>query len=436
MKEKKICIIGLGYVGLTLSLTFTNNKIPIHGIEINSSTLKSLKNGKAHFFEKGLDKSLSKALSTKKLTLSNKINNAKDCDTFIITVGTPLQKNGKPNFKFLNRCVKEIINLNPINPLIILRSTVAVGTARKKVLNIFNKANINVNIAMCPERTMEGVAMEEIKNLPQIIGGDTQISNHRAKSIFKLITKKIITVSSLETAELIKLVDNSSRDLYFATSNQLGLICESLNLNVYEVIKTANKSYSRTNLALPGLVGGPCLEKDPIILYESISDNKHKPKLFRDSRKLNKDLIKVILPWLKNLHIDYKKKSIAIMGLAFKGMPETSDVRGSLAIDIFDLLKKLKFKNIFLFDPVKETYNAPEIKKYFDGSKIIYNYEDLILETDIAIITNNHKFYSKFHKRRDLWKLNPKLELYDFWNNLLDAKDINKKQNYKVFGVN
>lgn len=352
--KKKICVIGLGYVGLTLSLTFTNSKISVIGIEKNILTLKKLKNGKAHFYEKGLDKSLSKALHNKKLIISKNINHAKNCDTFIITVGTPLEKNGKPNFKILNECIKEIINLKPINPLIILRSTVAVGTAREKVLKLFKKNNIDINIAMCPERTMEGVAMDEIRNLPQIIGGDTKISCERAKKIFKFISKKIILVSSLETAELIKLVDNSFRDLSFAISNQLALVCENLKLDIYEVIKTANKSYSRTNLALPGLVGGPCLEKDPLILYESIKKTINKPKLFRDGRKLNKDLIKIINPWLESLNIDFKKTNIAIMGLAFKGSPETSDVRGSLAIDIASLLKKLKFKNIFLFDPVKE----------------------------------------------------------------------------------
>ena len=434
--KKKICIIGLGYVGLTLSLTFTNSKISVLGIEKKILTLKKLKNGRAHFYEKGLEKSLSRALKNKKLTISKNINDAKDCDTFIITVGTPLEKNGKPNFKILNECIEEIINLKPINPLIILRSTVAVGTARKKVLELFKKNNIDVNIAMCPERTMEGVAMDEIRNLPQIIGGDTKISSERAKKIFKPISKKIIIVSSLETAELIKLVDNSSRDLYFATSNQLALICETLKLDVYEVIKTANKSYSRTNLALPGLVGGPCLEKDPIILYESIKKKMNKPKLFLDGRKLNKDLIKVINPWLANLKIDLKNNNIAIMGLAFKGSPETSDVRGSLAIDIASLLKKLKFKNIFLFDPVKDSYESPEINDFLNEYQIISNFKDLIKNTDLAIITNNHEFFKNSLNIKLLWEINPKLKIFDFWNNFNGNEEIIIKKNYKIFGIN
>ena len=435
MKQNKICVIGLGYVGLTLSLTFTNNNTKIIGIEKNINNLNLLKSGKPHFYEKGLEQSLFRAIKNKKLILSDKIDVAKNCNVFIITVGTPLNINNRPNFEILKKCINEIISLRPNKPLIILRSTVAVGTARGRVLQDFKKNNINIDIAMCPERTMEGVAMKEITRLPQIIGGNTMHSVKRAIDVFKLINKNLITVSSLETAELIKLVDNSSRDLYFSTSNQLALLCETLNLDVYEVITTANNSYSRTNLALPGLVGGPCLEKDPIILYESIKSKKYKPKLFFESRVVNKKITNVVKEWLNSFKTENRNKSIAILGLAFKGNPETSDVRGSLAIDILKILEKFKFNNIYLFDPLDKTYNSPEINQHFKKYKIIKNFNELIKKSNYAIITTNHKYFQNTKRMSNLWKHNSNLKVFDFWNNLKNV-NIDGKKKYRAFGVN
>ncbi len=435
MKQNKICVIGLGYVGLTLSLTFTNKNTKVIGIEKNINNLNLLKSGKPHFYEKDLERSLIRAIKKNKLTLSNKIDVAKNCNVFIITVGTPLNIQNKPNFKILKKCIDEIISLSPKKPLIILRSTVAVGTARNRVLQVFKKNNISIDIAMCPERTMEGVAMKEIVKLPQIIGGNTKHSVKRATNVFRLINKNLITVSSLETAELIKLVDNSSRDLYFSTSNQIALLCETLKLDVYEVISTANKSYSRTNLALPGLVGGPCLEKDPIILYESIRSKKDKPKLFYESRVVNKKITLVVQHWLNSISTEYKNKNIAVLGLAFKGNPETSDVRGSLAIDIIKILEKFKFKNIFLFDPLEDTYDAPEINQYFKKYKIFKNFNELIKKSNYAIITTNHNYFKNRKRMSNLWQHNSNLEVFDFWNNLHNIKTEVKKK-YKTFGVN
>ena len=134
--------------------------------------------------------------------------------------------------------------------------------------------------------------------------------------------------------------------------------------------------------------------------------------------------------------MDLKNNNIAIMGLAFKGSPETSDVRGSLAIDIASLLKKLKFKNIFLFDPVKDSYESPEIKDFLNEYQIISNFKDLIKNTDLAIITNNHEFFKNSLNIKLLWEINPKLKIFDFWNNFNGNEEIIIKKNYKIFGIN
>ena len=147
-------------------------------------------------------------------------------------------------------------------------------------------------------------------------------------------------------------------------------------------------------------------------------------------------MINIVKPWLKNLSIDYRESNIAILGLAFKGRPETSDVRGSLSIDLAKLLKKLNFKKIFLFDPLDETYESPEVQKYFSGCRIINNFKEIIAKTDLAIITNNHQYFQNQNRIKNLWKTNPKLKVFDFWNNLNNPGLKIDKDKYKAFGVN
>ena len=435
MEKNKICIVGLGFVGLTLALTFTNKNIKIIGIEINKKTVKSLKQSEPHFFEKGLINSLKRANKNNLIKFSNKILEASDCNVFVITVGTPLNKDNKPNFSFIERCTKEIISLKPKNPLIILRSTVAVGTTRNVVIKLFSDANIQADVTMCPERTMAGFAMEEIANLPQIISGQNSNAINRAKEVFSSFAKHIIKASSIEAAELIKLADNSSRDLYFSISNELAFICESLNLNAYEIIKTANDSYPRTNLALPGLVGGPCLEKDPLILYESLNKKKYKPELFYAGRMLNKNTVNILIKWINELGLDTRKTNAAVLGLAFKGNPETSDLRGSLAIDIAKILDKNNFKKILLYDPMDQVFEADELKNQFPHHTLIKDFEEIIATSDIAIISNNHTFFSKNHDPNNIWKINPNIKIFDFWNNFGDSLSTANNDKYRVFGI-
>ncbi|MBC8227846.1 MAG: nucleotide sugar dehydrogenase [Gammaproteobacteria bacterium] len=436
MNEKEICVIGLGFVGLTLALTFTNKNKKIVGVEINKKTVMSLQKNQPHFFENGLEKSLKRANQKELITFTDEMKYATDCNIFIITVGTPLDNKNKPNFTFIKRCIDEIIEIRPKNPLIVLRSTVAVGTTREVVIKLFKDAHIDADIAMCPERTMAGFAMDEIADLPQIISGDSDRAVARAQKLFKIFSKQMITVSSLETAELIKLTDNSSRDLFFAISNELAHIAECLNLNAYEIIKAANNSYPRTNLALPGPVGGPCLEKDPLILYESLTNKNYKPELFYSGRMLNKNIVNVLENWIKQLDLKCSDKSVAILGLAFKGDPETSDLRGSIAIDIAELLFQKKFKDIILFDPIDQTYEGEEISAKFPPHKLKRSFEDSIQETDIAIITNNHRFFSNYIDPNTIWKLNPEIQIFDFWNNFENSLSLENQNKYKVFGIN
>ena len=432
---KEVCIIGLGYVGLTLSLTLTNHGNKVYGVETNKSIVKSLNNKEPHFYEKGLKESLSDSLEKDSFVITNDIDLCKTCDIFIISVGTPLDKDNNPDFRSLVSCVQDIISIKPINPLIIVRSTVQIGTTQKIVKKAFEDSKIDCNIAMCPERTAEGKAMLEITEMPQIVGGIDRASTLRAADFFSKFNKNIKKVSSPETAELIKLVDNCTRDLGFSVANEIGNMCNSLNLDVYEVIGNATDKYPRTNIPLPGLVGGPCLEKDPFILDKSLKEVGFSSDLFNVGRKINRDMPLSLIPWINTFRNDSDKK-FGIAGLAFKGNPETSDLRGSLSADILEILTKNTKEKVNIFDPVELDKSDPDFIKYYSHCNLQVTFEEMIENTDYLIIANNHDFFKSFYNTNKIWEINPKIEIYDFWNNFSNNISNENKIKYKVFGVN
>ena len=180
-------------------------------------------------------------------------------------MGTPLNKSKKCNFDMIIRVSNKIKKYLKNNDHIILRSTVKIGTTRNLVKKILDRKKIKYDISFCPERTIEGKALEELRYLPQIISGDNKNAITKSRNLFTKVTNKIVSVSSLEAAEMIKLVDNMQRDVKFSISNEVALMCQNKNLDVNEIIRKGKKSYPRTNLFDPGPVGGPCL-KDAYIL--------------------------------------------------------------------------------------------------------------------------------------------------------------------------
>jgi nucleotide sugar dehydrogenase len=249
-------------VGLTLAAHLARSGFKVHGVEVREFILAELAKGKAFFLEEGLDPLLKTVIENGSFSFYNQIPFSDRSRIFVITVGTPLNSDGSANMDFIKRVSEEVrINLRE-NDFVILRSTVKIGTTRDVVKPILDNANVNYGLAFCPERTLEGAALREIAQLPQIIGALNSEDLDSASNFFTKITNSVIQVSSLETAELIKLVDNMQRDVHFAISNEVARICNNLEVSAHEVISSGKLGYPRTNLASPGPVGGPCLEKD------------------------------------------------------------------------------------------------------------------------------------------------------------------------------
>jgi len=417
--DKKISIIGLGYVGLTLALCMSKNGFEVKGFDVNRNVIKNLKKGNSHFYEHKLDYLLEN--EKKKINFSHLINQSKS-DCYILTVGTPI-KNQKPNLKHITEAIKKICTVLKEGDLIVLRSTLPIKTTDDVVIPLIYKIKkfkpgIDYFISFAPERTVEGNAIHELENNPQIIGANDLVSFEKTSKIFNKITKSIIKVDDIKSAEFAKLVDNSYRDHKFAFSNQLIEPCEKLKINLNSVIKAVNFGYGRNDIAKPSPgVGGPCLSKDPYIFFNSLKINDNK-SILKKARTINENIPKYVyrkvLKLIKSVRINKKNIKIFFLGLAFKGYPETSDVRDSTSIQVINCFSK--FKNIYCYDPVLK---EKEIKRL--GLKYS-NISSGFKNADVIIFLNNHKSFELLNIEELLKKTKKPSILVDTWNMLDEMK--------------
>ena len=414
--DKKICILGLGYVGLTLAIAMADIGFKILGVEINEKILEKLKEGKSHFYEPGLDQKIRYTSKNNSFEFKNKIPTDWDGTVFIITVGTPLSKDKKTRLDMIKNATNQVLDRLKEGDLIIMRSTVKLGVTRNVVKEILDKKKVNYELAFCPERTLEGNALRELRSLPQIVGGLKRETTLRASQIFQFLTSSVVRVSDVETAEMIKLVDNAQRDVIFAYSNEIAQACNSFGISAAEVIKSGKLGYSRTNLPMPGPVGGPCLEKDSHILAESLLQKGIKPKITLAARELNENLPELTIRFLKEKTSQISQvniSKISLLGIAFKGIPSTDDLRGTMALPIFNSLKRyFPEANYFGYD---SHVNNSEISNF--GLIPINDLNIAFKESDMVLILNNHPDFGSMPINEFSSYMNKPSIIYDFWNN-------------------
>ena len=435
MDNLNVAVIGLGYVGLTLATVLADLGINVTGIEIRSDIVEKTNHGVPHFSENGLKKILLDVVSKGKLRAANKFSKNEKYQVFIITVGTPLDKEGNTRIDIIENATREVASQLEDGGLVILRSTVKVGTSRNIVAPILKKTGKKFLLAMCPERTLEGKALTELRILPQIIGSDDVNARDSASKFFGRITKSIINVSNFEAAEIIKLVDNTYRDVHFAFANEVASICELFNVSAHEVISSGKLGYSRTNVPLPGLVGGPCLEKDPHILRESVESVGGKLNITPAARFVNEDQPKSTVKTIGELgkfHQLPVNSKLCILGMAFKGVPETDDLRGSMSIRVLHEIKdKFPEWDIVIFDPV---IHPNELKKNFPEIKVAKNIHEAVSDKNIVIFCNNHEDFDNL-RLDSLYKLmSPNSFIYDYWNKFSNLSDIEHNGKYYAVG--
>ena len=423
--DRTVCIFGQGYVGLTLAAVMADIGFDVIGTEIRDDVLACLNSGKAHFHEPGLDDLVGKLVARGRLHFKKHLERGDKPTVFIVTVGTPLGADGKVNLSSIQNVSDEIAKSLKPGDMVIMRSTVKLGTTRRIVIPILDSAGVDYDVAFCPERTLEGQALPELRQLPQIVGSVSPRARIRAAQLFSFLTPTVVQVSSLETAETIKLIDNTQRDVAFAFANEVARICDAIGVSAREVIQSGKLGYPRTNLPLPGPVGGPCLEKDPHIMVEGLREVGLEPEITIAARRINErqpaETVAEIKRWLESKPGFNGCPVVTLAGLAFKGRPATDDLRGTMARPILASLREgfpqASFRG---FDAVVPT----EIAKCEFDVEPVTNLEQAFDGANLVVLANNHPCFAGMPIERLAERMVAPGLIYDYWNNF-DGPELN-----------
>ncbi len=420
VKRRVVAVIGEGFVGLTLSLVLADAGFKVYGYDKDKSKIDKLLNRKAYFYEEGIDSAIARLVGNNFFPCGDMDRG--EADIYIISVGTPLDAEKKPNVAFIKESAKFVASKIKKGDLIILRSTVQVGTTRKVFIPIVEsisslKAGDGFFVVYAPERTVAGKALAELKELPQVIGGYCARSTALADAFFREVTSTIVDAGSIEAAEMVKILNNTFRDLKFAYANEMALVAKSFGLDMVKLVNVANHGYVRDKIPVPSPgVGGTCLKKDPYILMESCRSIDFSPTLVSAARKINEYMPEYIACEITGFLKDFGKGpdnvKIFILGFAFKGEPETSDMRDSTTFDIIDRLIRFGVsKDRFCgYDPV-----VP-VKLIEEKGIRVEKPDDGVEGADVVILANNHKSYRNIDFPGLLKKGNEPVLFFDCWH--------------------
>lgn len=372
----QVTILGLGYIGLPTSALIASHGIFVHGVDISDHVVNTINSGKIHIVEPELDIAVSKAVSNGLLKASTTPSKA---DVYLVVVPTPF-KNGSydPDISYIRAATESILPLLKENDLYIIESTSPVGTTERMKEFIYSRRPDLKNklyIAYCPERVLPGNIMYELVHNDRVIGGIDKKSTEKACEFYEKFVKGKLHKTNARTAEMCKLVENSSRDVQIAFANELSIIADKANINVWELIRLANK-HPRVNILQPGSgVGGHCIAVDP---YFITSDFPMESQIIGKAREINNYksfwCAQKIREAIQNFQLnEHRPPKVALMGLAFK--PNIDDLRQSPAIYIVQrILQEANDETYFIVEPnVTEhtVYKLTDTKKAISQADIV-----------------------------------------------------------------
>ena len=385
-KTAKICVMGLGQVGLPVALSFCKAGFFVSGYDINENHINLLKNQQSPFKEYELQELLKKFINENKFLPTSESSIISESDIIIVCVPTPISDEIKPDLSLLKEACKTISKFKLNDKLIVIESSIPPKTFEVFILPIIseNKRN-NFFASYVPERLSPGQAFEEIHTTSRVIGAFDEESRNITKTLYKNIIKAEIFLTNPILAETCKLVENTYRDVNVAFANEIAMICERYNIDVLELRNICN-SHPRVNLLLPGPgVGGPCLPKDPYLLLNPYGAEQIKSDFIVNARKINDSMPNHVFDLIKNALKEKCKKMnqsvIAVLGSAYKS--NVSDTRFSPTEKIVNLL--LESKCIVKI-------NDPHTEINF-GGKYFKNIMDAIKSSDLLVILTDHNEY-------------------------------------------
>ena len=406
----KINVIGLGYIGLPTALMFATHGVEVVGTDYNKELVETLNEGKTTFEEKGLDGLFKKALKSNiKFTTEYQQE-----DVYIISVPTPYEKeNKKIDPKYVISAVETVLQVCKKGAIIVIESTISPGTIDKFVRPVIKEKGYetgkDIHLVHAPERIIPGNMIYELENNSRTIGADEKEIGEKIKKLYASFCKGDIVVTDIKTAEMTKVIENTFRDINIAFANELSRICRKENMDVYEVIKIANK-HPRVNILQPGPgVGGHCISVDPWFL---VGDYPDIVNVIKAAREVNDGqpgfVLERLRAILKENNISDLSK-VGIYGLTYKD--NVDDIRESPTLQMLEKLSKDEKEKFKVYDP----YIKKEITK-----NQYFNFDEFIKDINVIIIMNAHD-----HIKENIEKINNML--------ILDTKNIIESKNaYKL----
>lgn len=369
-----LCVLGLGYIGLPTAVMFAKHGLKVHGVDVNPKVVESLLNKELHIEEPGLKEMMIDVMNHGQLTIGTEPQIA---DAYIIAVPTPINSDKSANLDYVINAAEMILPYLRENSLVVLESTVPPRTIEDVLVPVLSKSGLKIGeqlfVAHSPERVLPGKLFEELVNNDRVVGGINERSSQMTAELYKLFVKGNIHITDATTAEMVKLMENTYRDVNIALANEFAKIAESLGFNVWEAIRLANY-HPRVNIHRPGPgVGGHCIAVDPWFIYEKAPTTA---QLIHMSRMINDHMPDYVVSKLEEFLKDINDPVIAILGLAFKG--NIDDMRESPAVHVVNKLRKKGYR-LRVYDPY---INQPFDDKTVDFDAAIDSADCILILTD------------------------------------------------------
>lgn len=401
---KNICVFGLGYIGLPTAAMFAHHGANVVGVDVNPHAVDTINQGKIHIVEPGLEAIVKQAVDKGKLKASLTPVHS---DAYLIAVPTPFKGDDhEPDLSYIHAVSKALAPLLEKGDVVILESTSPVGATEKMVEWLAEarrdltfpkyhepEVEADIFVAYCPERVLPGKVVEELISNDRIIGGMTKESTKKAQEVYRIFVEGELLETNSRTAEMAKLTENASRDVSIAFANELSIISDKLDINVWELIELANH-HPRVNILQPGAgVGGHCIAVDPWFI---VNQNPDEAKIIRAAREINDNKPNWVIEKI-NAEVDKLKKQgvekpeVALLGLAFK--PDIDDLRESPAVHIAKLMLKDLSVNMLFVEP-----NIDKLPKDLELGTLI-SLGEAVDSADLLVILVAHNEFKTLSAR-------------------------------------
>ncbi|WP_374090225.1 UDP-N-acetyl-D-mannosamine dehydrogenase [Methylomicrobium lacus] len=400
MHFKTISVVGLGYIGLPTAAIIASRGIDVIGVDISQHAVDTINQGKVHIVEPDLDIVVRSAVQTGKLRATTTPEAA---DAFIIAVPTPFGENHQPDLSYIEAAAKAIAPVLEKGNLVILESTSPVGATEKLTawlasarpdltFPLNGSEDTDISVAYCPERVLPGYVLQELVSNDRVVGGLTEKCAQKAVSLYKVFVKGDCLTTNAKTAEMAKLVENSFRDVNIAFANELSIICDTLKINVWELITLANR-HPRVNILRPGPgVGGHCIAVDPWFIVSSDPENA---RLIKTAREVNDGKPHYVVDKVIKAANRFKAPIVACLGLAFKA--DIDDLRESPAVEIVEMLAEKNVGQLLVVEP-----NVDELPASLKGKANKVELQDALSHADIVLLLVDHKEFKQIATERML----------------------------------